>query len=586
MTFFRQYHALFISLFFIAVCFLLYSNTIGHQFVYDDFFYVTRPELRNWHYLPKLFWESHLTNNLSASGYRPLLIATIGLNFVLFGESPVSFHIANILVHAAMVCMAYFFTRYLFGGRLLPFVTALLFAFFPIHTENVAYVKARDDMLGAIFMLGSIWAVLHAARGKRPNIRPLVAGWILYALAMLTKELTAVAPIIAVFLAWQRGTLMVKNRRDVMRILIILSGFVAVFTGIAIIRIAIFGKWAFNTNDVFYIWNPLITASFVTRALTVGKIFFWYAAKTIAPVGLSASYAYNHFPIVTSPLADGLSLVGWGALILMSFVCLWPKTRNSPIGLGACLFLLPTVILLKIFYQASDIFAERWMYFPSLGIALIGGYFATRSIRRFKWVGIGVLLLLLTWYASVLIPRNRVWETRRTLAESIVRDAPDSVQGYYMLAVVNFNEGHIEEAKKLAKKSYDIYQEYPPVTYLLGRISYHENQYDDARRWFGTTITLSPTVSAPHKYYALMLTKLGRYQESLDHVREQFLRNPTDKQLRLIVGINYFELGDIAAARQILPAEVFTGEATRKQGLLTFPLDSWREQLIDEARRD
>jgi hypothetical protein len=77
--------------------FALYGNTIKNEFVYDDLFFVRRSELRQPSSLINVWQQSYLPNNQTAVAYRPLPVFTFALNYVLFGESPVSFHIFNII---------------------------------------------------------------------------------------------------------------------------------------------------------------------------------------------------------------------------------------------------------------------------------------------------------------------------------------------------------------------------------------------------------------------------------------------------------------------------------------------------------
>ncbi|MEZ4889875.1 MAG: glycosyltransferase family 39 protein [Crocinitomicaceae bacterium] len=65
-------------------------------------------------------------------------------------------------------------------------VATLLFTVHPIHTEVVASLKNRDELLAFLFV---IWAGLCAFKYlEKEKISSLIAVFVLFALAMLSKK--------------------------------------------------------------------------------------------------------------------------------------------------------------------------------------------------------------------------------------------------------------------------------------------------------------------------------------------------------------------------------------------------------------
>jgi len=147
---FKVLFTFFISSLFLS--FILYSNTIKGGFVLDDSFFTDRVELRSAPYIPQLFFEPVLPFNVSSGIYRPLTYASFSLNYVLFGESPVSFHIVNVLLNGIVAFLVFVISFKLFKNIPLSICVFLLFSFFPIHSEVVANIKSRDELLGALFV--------------------------------------------------------------------------------------------------------------------------------------------------------------------------------------------------------------------------------------------------------------------------------------------------------------------------------------------------------------------------------------------------------------------------------------------------
>lgn len=64
---------------------------------------------------------------------------SVRLNILLHGMTPLYFHIVNVCLHCAVTCLLmHTCERCVFEDTRLAFVTALLFAVHPVHTEAVS----------------------------------------------------------------------------------------------------------------------------------------------------------------------------------------------------------------------------------------------------------------------------------------------------------------------------------------------------------------------------------------------------------------------------------------------------------------
>ena len=124
--------------------------------------------------------------------YRPFTLWTFALNDGLNtligrpGADPAAFHLLNLLLHAGVGMLLYFWLVSLRVPGWLAFATAVLFVVHPIHTEAVAAVVGRAEVLAALF--GLLFLVLHHQRRS-----PILCA-LLYLLALWSKE-----PAIAFF---------------------------------------------------------------------------------------------------------------------------------------------------------------------------------------------------------------------------------------------------------------------------------------------------------------------------------------------------------------------------------------------------
>ncbi|XP_014216647.1 transmembrane and TPR repeat-containing protein CG31690 [Copidosoma floridanum] len=189
----------------------LYYNTLHAGFVYDDRRAIlTNGDLRPgapWsRLLENDFWGTPLRERGSHGSYRPLCVATYRLNYLLGGLEPLGYHLVNVLLHGLCTGLLVRIARRLLPGqRLAQAVAGLLFAAHPVHTEAVAGVVGRADLLACLLAEAAFLAYL-GYRGPEARTRParllrLGAALALSLLATLAKE-TGIASL-ALCLLWE-----------------------------------------------------------------------------------------------------------------------------------------------------------------------------------------------------------------------------------------------------------------------------------------------------------------------------------------------------------------------------------------------
>ena len=118
---------------------LPYANTLQNGFVYDDNNEVlTNPYIRSVSHVGDIF-STRILAHLGARGatnyYRPIGIFGFLICYQLFGLLPYGFHLANLLLHALIVCVVFGLSKWLFHDQWLAFVAAMIFACTP-STRN------------------------------------------------------------------------------------------------------------------------------------------------------------------------------------------------------------------------------------------------------------------------------------------------------------------------------------------------------------------------------------------------------------------------------------------------------------------
>ncbi|XP_017767612.1 PREDICTED: transmembrane and TPR repeat-containing protein CG4341-like [Eufriesea mexicana] len=185
----------------------LYCNTLQAGFVYDDRRAIlTNPDVLSstpWsRLLENDFWGTPLNDRGSHGSYRPLCVATFRLNHLLGGLDPWGYHLVNVALHAACTVLVVRVARKVLPGRnnLGHAIAGFLFAAHPIHSEAVAGVVGRADLLACLLTLSAFLAYsVHCERTR--SSFPLILALASSTLATLAKE-TGISSL-ALCLLWE-----------------------------------------------------------------------------------------------------------------------------------------------------------------------------------------------------------------------------------------------------------------------------------------------------------------------------------------------------------------------------------------------
>ncbi len=547
-TFLSRAHNIlvFFSCLFISIT--LYSNTISAEFVYDDFFFVPRQELRDPSYLLQVWKDPFHPDNPTSGVWRPLTTFSFALNFIFFGEKPISFHLTNILLNGVATFLVYTFTKKLTKNTTLAYFSSLIFAFLPIHTSAVAFIKSRDEILYTILALSS-WIFFLKTRESTHNFKKNL--WIsggLFFLATLTKEQAIFIPFFFFGLdILQRG--FKPTISSIRSLLVTIVPYITISILYLSLRFLILKEYAFGKSDVYFTSNPLQDAEFWTHIFTAFTIAFIYISKTFIPLNLSATYTYNHLPYVSNLFLSWESLAGLTLLSLCIGIIFFKKTKNTPLWYGTTIFLLCYFPFSRfIFKDSGEIVEEHWMYLPSLGLSLIFGHILFRIYQFKKKIAVISLLVILSIYGATTIVRNRVWRNEKTLYTSMIESAPHSISGHLFMADWYFRNKLYNNAQIEALKAFDIYPDHPRVLNLLGKLEMASGNFRQAEQFFIRSIALKPTLPESHKLYVRALSKQGRHEESVTRLVSYLKIAPLDPELRYLMAFNLYKLGRLEEA--------------------------------------
>lgn len=426
-----------------------YVGSLGHDFTYDDVHIIKNSKLLhslgNWRaILRATWWEDAM--------YRPFTALTFAVDWTVSGGNPHWFHLINILLHAGVTALVF-----LLGRSLLPLfpaaAAAALFAVHPVHVEAVANVVGRAEVLATLFALGAVLLYRAdgalAARGDLSWRRWAASGGtlVVLGLALASKESAFAAPGLLLLADW------VDARREGIR----WGAAVRRHWVLAVAGVVLTAEW-------LWIWSAtvgglkggdeapgLYGAGFGARAVVMAPVVLEYVRLLFFPARLSADYSPDFLPVaerLNLPGVLGIALVAAAvAAAGVARVRAWPVTFGLAWMGGTLLvvsnLLVPTEVLL----------AERTLYLPSVGAALLVGYcLGALAARRLDAAAVlGALLVGLgAWRTVTRVP---VWRDDSTLLHQLVRDAPGSFRADWVLGGLYFIGGDSASGEALYRRA-------------------------------------------------------------------------------------------------------------------------------------
>lgn len=410
----------------------LYWPAIQGEFLFDDVVLLVANDC--WRGFDQL--ASALDSGTCS--YRPFRYVTFALDYTFFGLDSTWMHVSNLLYHMIVVSLVFLvFRRY--SSAWVAVLLALVWAVHPVHMDSVAYISGRRDVVSTLFFLLAFLQLAHVPT-KQWRLRHLILGLVFYVLGLLTKEMAVTLPAVVVWAVvvgfWHKSA---SIKRHLARYwpgyvfsLAIAVAFV-VHRGVINSASALHGQW----------WGGTVSTNFATALALYPR----YLGLMVWPDPLIGDY----FP-TTIPLAAGFtdprSLLGLALIVsLLAVIAVALKRGWTATAVGLGWFLL-TMLPVSHIFPHHELFAEHYLYLPSIGLVLALTPIFQRmlsSTRRMKTVALIAIGLIVVAFSVRVAKRAPAWGSELQFYQSAVQDAPENGRVLYTLGV---NYAEIEECEQ------------------------------------------------------------------------------------------------------------------------------------------
>jgi Flp pilus assembly protein TadD len=484
-----------------ALGFLAYANTLGHDFVWDDTIWLEQ-RLRFYRGPLDAFLEPADVPPGFPGVYRPLTAVTYLLDQLIWWRNPLGYHLSSVLLHALNCALVYALALRLGCAAAAALAGALVFAVHPVHTEAVAWVTSRVDVLAATFTILGVLAFLRWRAHPRGGSLAAVA--LCAFAAPASKEPGAMLPVLLVAAAVTlapadpapRGPGGARGRGP--------------WLALGASALGLLAYLALRSQR-------RAAAEHLTGSLDLASLghllgaFGFYVQRSLVPVGLHA-----YVPEPPSGVVVGLFAavgVGGAAALLLA------PARDRGLRRFAVLWFLATLapsLLVVVADISATAVAERYLYLPSVGLSLLlAGELSRRPRLTTAPAARAALAAGLLVLGAATVARNAVWRDEVTLWTDVAAREARFALPLMNLGVALRDAGRAEEAEAAFRRALEARGDETNArnTYInLGFLELGRERLDEAAALFARANAIGGHASA---HYGLAAVERARGRAAL-----------------------------------------------------------------------
>lgn len=516
---------------------LVFFNSLFNQFVLDDPSQITgNPAVQSIANIPRLFLGSSFGGGKSLEGiyYKPVMTTFYALLYSAFGPTPFFFHSLQVILHIGSAILVFWLFKKFFKpptGEKVSLILALIFLVHPINAEPVIYISNLQDTL---FLFFGLLSLLVATKNKLANHDYAIFILTIF-LSMLSKETGLLFLIISIVYRF-----VFRPSFDKFYLISVLCG-VAYLT----IRYAAVGI-PISAEHIF----PIERLSFWDRMRNIPAIIYYYLKTFFYPKDLTMAQMWTIKSISLTEFYLPLSISLMGLIGLISLIF---KTSSKTL-LFFTIWLLIGVGLHLHFIPLDATVADRWFYFPSIGLLGILGvglnWFFSKT--KLNIMVITVITIIIVIFSFRTIVRNTNFADGLTLARHDAAINQDSFAlennlGFELIQAGLYNEAEIHVQKSV---------ELAPYWWLnwnnLGVIYRHNKNIDKALEAFRQAALNTNSFYLPYQNLSELLLNFKSPAESKQFLDETAKKIGLNDNLFFIQALTFYKLGEIDQAKQAI----------------------------------
>jgi len=541
----------------VVFTFILYGNSIMNNYALDDDI-ITRQN----HFVQEgiqgighIFSKGFLYgfNGANDQSYRPVTLTSIAIEKQFFGNNPHVHHFFNVFWYAITGIFLFLTLLKIFrkGNYVIPLLITLLFLGHPVHTEVVANIKSRDEILSFMFCIMAVYFSLQYYCYNKPRYFEFLS-WASFFIAVLSKETAlayaAVIPMVYYFF----------TDFSLKKTILLSAPFIALVFVYLIIRGHVLDSITFN-EQMQVINNSIMAAKtpadkLATTILILGK-YIWLL---FVPMALTFDYSFKQIPVVSFSSPEALlSLAVYAGLIGYA---LFRLKRKDPVSFGILYYMVTMILVSNLFVKIGSTMGERFLFTSSLGFCFVLGVLLvkvlkikTDTLRPNLTTLYAVAGIILFAYSVKTIARNSDWKNNFTLFESGVIYSPNSARAHQSLAITYTDtanhtmdpatrSSYFNKAITEYNAALKILPSYSEALYNMGWNYYSMGNYDSAATAFAKCIKAAPTYIAAYQDLGVIYFDRKDYVKAISIFESGLAVNTSDADIYSNIGDAFFNI--------------------------------------------
>jgi tetratricopeptide (TPR) repeat protein len=518
---------------------IIYSNSLGGEFVYDDeYFVVKNIAIRSLENIPLFFTSPTAVAfaELSQDVYRPITTLSYAIDYFLGRLDTFGYHLVNVSFHALNAVLVFLLLSAAFGDLFLAFIAAILFACHPVQTEVVSWISGRSSVLFLFFYLSAMLCyILYAKNNKKAY---LAFSLFAFSLSLFSKEMAVTLPLLLIAYDAHFGSggsfrEALRDKRSFGRYApYFLLALVFIFTRSAVLqRVSQCGWWGGSPYHTF---------------LTMVQVLVDYIKVMLWPVNLCAFYVTN----VNTSVGDIKVLSS--IAVLAALFALMPVTFRRYRGVSfAIWWFLITLLPVSNIVPLRALMAERFLYLPSIGFCMLAAILIERvgligfkkKSKAARSAAIAIAAALVVSYSIRTMMRNEDWKDSVSITRSILKVTPLNPWAFTSLGAAYSGQERHEEAIKPLMKAIVLSNSYFAPRNILG-FSYLElGRYDEAIQVLAGALKLMPDNLEALNSLGVAYASVKKYDDAIKQFERSIKVDPTFANAYINLGTTYDRMG-------------------------------------------
>ncbi|HBC88219.1 MAG TPA: hypothetical protein DCZ94_14810 [Lentisphaeria bacterium] len=427
--------------------------------------------------------------------YIPFTYLSYLMESTVFGMKSSVMHFDNLLLHLINAFLVYSLAFLLFKNRTASLICALLFTLHPLQVEAVAWAMGRKDLLMTMFSLLCLLKFSDFINTK--SKKSYMFSLILFFAAVFSKPSAFVLPVILPVLNWY-----FNGKTDKAFLLRILPFFVMSVVACLINSKLDMNNFGHELKFVMFrvVFIPAVAEDWLSRLFLLQN-----------PEAYYSWYDYYDGSCIT---VGGLILIV--SILVVTAYAFYRKLKTIFLGMSFLIVMSIPASLLVSWSFRDFITADRYGYFPLIGVFLIAGSVilisTSRIYRAVSLCAISFFIIISAWRSC---HQAEIWKNSETLWKSVEKSHPDSYFAHYNLGNYYFKSKYDLKASEYHYRKANSITPDSDAWFNTGIMCELTNRKDESVVCYARAVALNPESPYALKKYALACYGKGELETAL-----------------------------------------------------------------------